>query len=84
MEQHLQEIIHYDYIIFSDTEAGPQFIHEQVAWWQQWQKACGNTTPFLITHHSSMECGLEEMLMGYIHTDYQRFQMPVYCSTLDP
>lgn len=84
LEQHLQGLIHYDYIIFSDTGAEPQFIHEQVAWWQQRQRACGNTTPFLITHHSSMERGLEEMLMRYIHTDYQRFQMPVYCNTLDP
>lgn len=25
-----------------------------------------------------MERGLEEMLMRYIHTDYQRFQLPVY------
>lgn len=84
LEQHLQGFIHYDYIIFSDTGAEPQFIHEQVAWWQRRLQDCGNTTPFLITHHSSMERGLEEMLMRYIHTDYQRFQMPVYCSTLDP
>lgn len=84
MEQHLRGEIHYDYIVFSDTGAEPQFIHEQVEWWQQRQKAVGNKTPFIITRHSSMDGGLEEMLMRWILTDYQRFQMPVYCSSLNP
>lgn len=83
LEQHLRGEIHYDYIIFSDTGAEPQFIHDQVKWWRFRQQAVGNTTPFIITHHNSMERGLEEMLMRWILTDYQRFQMPVYCSTLD-
>lgn len=83
MEQHLRGEIHYDYIAFSDTGAEPEFIHEQVEWWQRRQQAVGNKTPFIITHHSSMSGGLEEMLMRWILTDYQRFQMPVYCSSLD-
>lgn len=83
LEQHFLGEIHYDYIIFSDTGAEPQFIHEQVEWWRNRQRQVGNTTPFITTHHSSMERGLEEMLMRYIHTDYQRFQMPVYCSSID-
>jgi hypothetical protein len=83
LEQHFRGEIHYDYIIFSDTGAEPQFIHDQVKWWQRRQREYGNTTPFIITHHSSMPGGLEEMLMRYIHTDYQRFQMPIYCSKVD-
>jgi hypothetical protein len=83
LEQHFRGEIHYDFIIFSDTGAEPQFIHEQVEWWKNRQRECGNTTPFITTHHGSMEKGLEEMLMRYIHTDYQRFQMPVYCSKID-
>lgn len=84
LEQHFRGEIDYDYIIFSDTGAEPQFIHEQVAWWRARQRKVGNTTPFIVTHHSSMDRGLEEMLMRYILTDYQRFQMPVYCSQIDP
>ncbi|KQY83684.1 hypothetical protein ASD24_29600 [Paenibacillus sp. Root52] len=83
MEQHLRGEIHYDYIVFSDTGAEPQFIHEQVAWWQRRQQQVGNKTPFIITHHNKITGGLEEMLMLWIHTDYQRFQMPVYCATLN-
>ncbi|TYA10968.1 hypothetical protein FRY98_24695 [Paenibacillus faecis] len=83
LEQHLQGRIHYDYIIFSDTGAEPQFIHEQVEWWRARQRSFGNKTPFIIARHSIMKGGLEEMLMRWILTDYQRFQMPVYCSTLD-
>lgn len=78
LESHFRGEIDYDYIIFSDTGAEPQFIHDQVAWWQERQKEVGNTTPFLITTHNSMHRGLEEMLMRYIFTDYQRFQMPLY------
>lgn len=74
----------YDFVVFSDTGAEPQFIHEQVAWWQARQKAVGNTTPFIITTHNSMHGGLEEMLMRYIYTDYQRFQMPLYFNKVDP
>jgi hypothetical protein len=83
LEQHLKGELDYDFIIFSDTGAEPEFIHEQVRWWQNRQREFGNTTPFLTTHHNSMERGLEEMLFRYIHTDYQRFQMPVYCNELD-
>ncbi|CEG02213.1 hypothetical protein [Bacillus sp. B-jedd] len=83
LEQHFRGEIHYDFIVFSDTGAEPDFIHSQVAWWQHRQKENGNTTPFIITGHSSMEGGLEEMLMRYIHTEYQRFQMPVYCNKID-
>ncbi|WP_339273540.1 hypothetical protein MKY59_20795 [Paenibacillus sp. FSL W8-0426] len=83
LEMHFRGEIHYDYIIFSDTGAEPDFIHEQVWWWRHRQRQVGNTTPFLITHHSSMERGLEEMLMRYILTDYQRFQMPVYCNSVN-
>lgn len=83
LEQHLRGEVHYDLIIFSDTGAEPEFIHEQVKWWQQRQAEYGNTTPFIITHHNSMERGLEEMLMRYIRTDYQRFQMPIYCNKID-
>jgi hypothetical protein len=83
MEQHLRGEIHYDYIAFSNTGAEPEFIHEQVKWWQRRQQEVGNKTPFIITRHSSMSGGLEEMLMRWILTDYQRFQMPVYCSSLD-
>src|SRR5699024_8176509 len=83
LEQHLRGEIDYDFIIFSDTGAEPQFIHEQVKWWQDRQRACGNKTPFIQTHHTSMSGGLEEMLMRYIHTDYQRFQMPVFFNHID-
>jgi hypothetical protein len=83
LDQHLKGLIHYDHIIFSDTGAEPQFIHDQVAWWQRRQQEVGNKTPFIITHHNSMQRGLEEMLMRYILTDYQRFQMPIYCSSID-
>lgn len=78
LDLHFKGHIHYDFIIFSDTGAEPEFIHEQVAWWQQRQQEVGNNTPFIITHHNSMTYGLEEMLMRYIHTSYQRFQMPLY------
>lgn len=83
LEEHFQGRIHYDYIVFSDTGAEPDFIHEQVAWWQRRQKELGNTTPFIITTHNSMKRGLEEMLMRYIFTDYQRFQMPLYFNKVD-
>ncbi|WP_225229435.1 hypothetical protein [Paenibacillus gallinarum] len=83
LEQHFRGEIHYDYIVFSDTGAEPEFIHEQVKWWQRRQQEIGNKTPFIITRHSNMSGGLEEMLMRWILTDYQRFQMPVYCSSLD-
>lgn len=83
LEKHFRGEIHYDYVIFADTGAEPEFIHDQVWWWQHRQKCIGNTTPFLLTHHSSMERGLEEMLMRYIYTDYQRFQMPVYCNSVN-
>lgn len=83
LEQHFRGDIHYDMIIFADTGAEPQFIHEQVQWWRERQQKLGNTTPFIITHHNAMPGGLEEMLMRYIFTDYQRFQMPVYCSVVD-
>lgn len=83
LEKHFQGELYYDYIIFADTGAEPGFIHEQVQWWRDRQKLYGNRTPFITTHHKSMVRGLEEMLMRYIHTDYQRFQMPVYCSVLD-
>ncbi|MBW7475930.1 hypothetical protein K0T92_14385 [Paenibacillus oenotherae] len=83
LEQHFRGEINYDFIIFSDTGAEPQFIHDQVRWWRSRQQEIENATPFITTHHSSMERGLEEMLMRYIHTDYQRFQMPVYCSRID-
>lgn len=78
LEAHFRGEIDYDYIIFSDTGAEPEFIHEQVSWWKKRQKEVGNTTPFIITTHNSMKKGLEEMLMRYIFTDYQRFQMPLY------
>lgn len=78
LDMHFDGLIDYDYIVFSDTGAEPQFIHDQVAWWQNKQKEVGNTTPFIVTTHNSMERGLEEMLMRYIFTDYQRFQMPLY------
>lgn len=77
LEEHLRGNIHYDAIIMSDTGAEPDFIHQQVEWWKQRQKEVGNTTPFIITHHT-MAGGLEEMLMRYIHTDYQRFQLPIH------
>lgn len=83
LEAHFRGEIEYDYIVFSDTGAEPQFIHDQVAWWQHRQKEVGNTTPFIITHHNSMHRGLEEMLMRYIFTDYQRFQMPLYFNKVD-
>jgi hypothetical protein len=83
LEQHFRGEINYDYIIFADTGAEPQFIHDQVEWWKCRQREYGNETPFIITHHNSMEGGLEEMLMRYLHTDYQRFQMPVYCNKID-
>ncbi|KQL55978.1 hypothetical protein AN965_16905 [Alkalicoccobacillus plakortidis] len=83
LEDHLQGKIHYDFIVFADTGAEPQFIHEQVAWWQDRQKQFNNRTPFIIATHNSMEGGLEEMLHRYILTDYQRFQMPVYCNTIN-
>lgn len=83
LEDHLQGKIHYDFIVFSDTGAEPEFIHKQVEWWQRRQKSLGNTTPFIVTHHKSMHGGLEEMLWRYIETDYQRFQMPLYFSKID-
>lgn len=82
LEDHFQGKIHYDFIIFSDTGAEPDFIHEQVKWWMKRQQEVGNNTPFILTHHSSMEKGLEEMVMRYINTDYQRFQLPVYCNKI--
>lgn len=78
LEAHFQNLVKYDYIVFSDTGAEPQFIHEQVAFWQKRQIEMSNKTPFIITTHNSMKNGLEEMLMRYIFTDYQRFQMPLY------
>lgn len=78
LDLHFDGLIDYDYIVFSDTGAEPQFIHDQVAWWRRRQKEVGNTTPFIVTTHNSMKRGLEEMLMRYIYTDYQRFQMPLY------
>lgn len=78
LDMHFKGLIDYDYIVFSDTGAEPQFIHDQVTWWQNKQKEVGNTTPFIVTTHNSMKRGLEEMLMRYIFTDYQRFQMPLY------
>ncbi|PLT43535.1 hypothetical protein B8V81_5075 [Paenibacillus pasadenensis] len=83
LEQHFRGEIEYDFIIFSDTGAEPEFIHEQVAWWQERQRSYGNQTPFLIARHGSMPAGLEEMLMRYIYTDYQRLQLPLYCSQLE-
>ena len=85
LEAHLRgELEHpYDYIVMSDTGAEPQFIHEQVEWWKKRQKEAGDTTPFIITTHNSMHRGLEEMLMRYIFTDYQRFQMPLYFNKVD-
>ncbi|MDN4067662.1 hypothetical protein QYF50_07115 [Paenibacillus vini] len=58
LEQHFRGEIHYDYIIFSDTGAEPDFIHGQVEWWKQRQKEFNNTTPFIITRHGSMDRGL--------------------------
>lgn len=84
LEQHFRGKIHYDFIIFGDTGAEPEFIHQQVDWWRRRQQEVGNTTPFLTTQHNTMERGLEEMLMRYIYTDYQRFQLPVYCNRIDP
>lgn len=83
LECHFRGEIHYDFVVFSDTGAEPEFIHDQVKWWQERQLQYENKTPFIITHHNSMKGGLEEMLMRYINTDYQRFQMPVYCNKLD-
>lgn len=80
LEEHFKGNIDYDFIVFADTGAEPQFIHDQVAWWKKRQKKVGNTTPFIVTTHNSMKRGLEEMLMRYIFTDYQRFQMPLYFS----
>ena len=82
LEDHFQGKIYYDYIIMSDTGAEPQFIHKQVAWWQQRQKDIGNNTPFFITKHYSMDKGLEEMLMAYIFVkEYNRLQLPLYFNT---
>lgn len=78
LDLHFKGEINYDYILFSNTGAEPEFIHEQVAWWQKRQQMVGNQTPFIVTEHNSMKRGLEEMLMRYIYTDYQRFQMPLY------
>lgn len=83
LEEHFKGNIHYDAIVMADTGAEPDFIHKQVAWWQQRQKEYSNTTPFIITHHTSMPGGIEEMAMRWIMTEYQRFQLPVYCSKLD-
>lgn len=83
LEEHFKGNIHYDYIVFSDTGAEPEFIHEQVAWWKKRQKEYENTTPFITTNHNSMVHGLEEMLFRYILTDYQRFQMPLYFNRID-
>jgi hypothetical protein len=85
LESHLRDELpyKYDFIVFADTGAEPDFIHDQVKWWQNRQKEYGDKTPFIITHHKSMEGGLEEMLYRYIQTDYQRFQMPLYCNQID-
>lgn len=83
LEEHIRGNIHYDFIIFSDTGAEPNFIHNQVKWWKARLIEKGCSTPFIITHHNSMPGGLEEMLHRYIETDYQRFQMPVFCNKLD-
>jgi hypothetical protein len=37
-----------------------------------------------MTAHGSMPFGIEEMAMRWILTDYKRFQLPVYCSNLQP
>lgn len=38
LEEHVNRNIHYDYIIFSDTGAEPQFIHQQLEWWKNRMK----------------------------------------------
>ncbi|QPA61257.1 hypothetical protein [Lysinibacillus sphaericus] len=83
LEAHFRNEIDYDFIVFSDTGAEPEFIHEQVSWWRRRQKELSNNTPFIITTHNSMERGLEEMLMRYLQTDYQRFQLPLYFNKVD-
>lgn len=80
LDEHFKNNIYYDYIIMSDTGAEPEFIHKQVKWWINKQKEYNNKTPFYITHHGKMKKGLEEMLFRWIKTDYQRFQLPVYCA----
>lgn len=83
LEEHFKGNIHYDAIIMSDTGAEPNFIHRQVDYWMNRQKEYRNTTPFIITHHNKMIGGIEEMAMRWIMTEYQRFQLPVYCSKID-
>jgi hypothetical protein len=85
LELHLRKEKGYEYdaIVFSDLGAEPYFILNQVKFWQERQKQYGNTTPFIITHHSHMERGLEEMLFRYMFTDYNRFQMPLYFKKID-
>lgn len=82
-EDHLQRKVHYDFVIMSDTGAEPEFIHNQVKWWQQRQKELGNTTPFIITNHNKMKKGLEEMLFRFLYTNYQSLKLPVFCSKVD-
>ena len=78
LEEHLKGNIQYDYIIFADTGAEPQFIHDQVEWWRKRMITKGCKTPFIITQHNSMQRGLEEMLFRYMLTNYNRFQMPLF------
>lgn len=77
LDQHVQGHIDYDLIVFADTGAEPQFIHDQVNWWRQRVRDRG--TPFRIVTHHQMTRGLEEMLIRYILTDYNRFQMVAHC-----
>ncbi|RKO63231.1 hypothetical protein [Caldibacillus debilis] len=79
LDQHIRGFIDYDLIVFADTGAEPQFIHEQVAWWKQRMRDQGCTTPFQIVTHNRFQGGLEEMLFRYIFTDYDRFQMVAHC-----
>ncbi|MCM3715877.1 hypothetical protein M3202_17625 [Alkalihalobacillus oceani] len=83
LEDHIQGKIHYDFIIFSDTGAEPDFIRKQVDWWKNRLMEKRIDTPFIVTRHSSMHSGLEEMLWRYLETDYERFQMPLYLSKLN-
>ncbi len=83
LEQHIQGKIHYDYIIMSDTGAEPDFIMQQVKWWQHRLAEHNINTPFIITHHGKMPGGIEEMLFRWLKTDYRSLQLPVYTSKLD-
>lgn len=78
LDQHLRGEVPYDLIIFADTGAEPGFIHRQVKWWMRRKEEMGKDTPFLITRHHRIPGGIEEMVMRYILTDTQRFQLPVH------